>query len=172
MDRINKTTKQQNKTKNMNALSLWKPTSRWNPAKELEDLQSRISNLVDFPIRFGDGQKQSLTIAEWAPSVDIVEEPNAYVIKAELPEIEKKDVKVTVENGTLTISGERKFEREEKGKKYHRIERSYGSFARSFDLPDDADQEHVDAKFSNGMLTVNVTKSESARAKEIEVKVA
>ena len=94
------------------------------------------------------------------------------MIKAELPEIEKKDVKVSVQNGILTLSGERKFEREEKGKKYHRIERSYGSFARSFDLPEDADAEQVDAKYSNGILTILVNKSEAAAAKEIEVKAA
>ena len=156
----------------MSTLSLWKPETRWNPVRELESLQSRISNLLDVPNRFGNGHKESLTITEWAPSVDIIENPKEYVIKAELPEIEKKDVKVSVQNGILTISGERKFEREEKGKKYHRIERSYGSFARSFDLPEDADAEQVDAKYSNGIPTILVNKSEAAAAKEIEVKAA
>ena len=156
----------------MNTLSLWKPAARWNPARELEELQTRLSNLLDIPSLRGNGQKEALRIAEWSPFVDIIENDNEYLIKAELPEIEKKDVKVTVENGILTISGERKFEREEKGRKYHRIERSYGSFARSFDLPGDADAGKVDAKFTDGVLTVHVTKSESARAKEIEVKVA
>ena len=154
----------------MSTLSLWKPESRWNPAREFESLQARLSNLLEIPNVFGNRRKESLTIAEWFPSVDIIENEKEYVIKAELPEIEKKDVKVTVQNGILTLSGERKFEKEEKGKKYHRIERSYGSFVRSFDFPDDADAEHVDAKFSEGMLTVHVNKSKEAAAKEIEVK--
>jgi HSP20 family protein len=154
----------------MNALSIWKPETRWNPVRELESLQSRLSNILDIPQVFGNGRKESLTIAEWSPSVDIIENESEYVIKAELPEINKKDVKVTVQNGLLTLSGERKFEKEEKGKKYHRIERSYGSFIRSFDLPDDADSEHVDAKFTEGMLTIHVNKSKAAAAKEIEVK--
>jgi HSP20 family protein len=154
----------------MNALSLWKPETRWNPIRELESLQSRISNILEMPNVFGNGRKEALTIAEWSPSVDIVENEKEYLIKAELPEIERKDVKVTVQNGILTFSGERRFEREEKGRKYHRIERSYGSFVRSFDLPDDADPEHVEAKFSDGMLTIHVTKNKAAAAKEIEVK--
>lgn len=138
--------------------------------REFESLQSRLSNILDIPSGFGNGRKESLTIAEWTPSVDIIENEKEYVIKAELPEVEQKDVKVTVQNGVLTLSGERRFEKEEKGKKYHRIERSYGSFIRSFDLPDDADAEQVDAKFSGGVLTVHVTKSKEATAKEIEVK--
>jgi HSP20 family protein len=154
----------------MNALSLWKPETRWNPIRELESLQSRISNILEMPNVFGNGRKEALTITEWSPSVDIVENEKEYLIKAELPEIERKDVKVTVQKGILTFSGERRFEREEKGRKYHRIERSYGSFVRSFDLPDDADPEHVEAKFSDGMLTIHVTKNKAAAAKEIEVK--
>lgn len=138
--------------------------------REFESLQSRLSNILDIPSGFGNGRKESLTIAEWSPSVDIIENEKAYVIKAELPEIEQKDVKVTVQNGILSLSGERRFEKEEKGRKYHRIERSYGSFIRSFDLPDDADAEHVEAKFSDGVLTVHVTKSKEATAKEIEIK--
>jgi len=138
--------------------------------REFESLQSRLSNILDIPSGFGNGRKESLTIAEWSPSVDIIENEKEYVIKAELPEIEQKDVKVTVQNGILSLSGERRFEKEEKGRKYHRIERSYGSFIRSFDLPDDADAEHVEAKFSDGVLTVHVTKSKEATAKEIEIK--
>jgi len=138
--------------------------------REFEALQSRLSNILDIPSGFGNGRKESLTIAEWSPSVDILENEREYVIKAELPEIDQKDVKVTVQNGILTLSGERRFEKEEKGKKYHRIERSYGSFIRSFDLPEDADADHVDAKFSEGVLTVHVTKSKEATAKEIEIK--
>jgi len=94
------------------------------------------------------------------------------VIKAELPDVKKEDVKVTVENGVLTISGERKFEKEEKKKKYHRVERAFGTFVRSFSLPDVADASKVKAEFKNGMLTVHVPKSEKAKPKQIEVNVA
>jgi HSP20 family protein len=84
----------------------------------------------------------------------------------------KEDVKVTVENGVLTLSGERKLEKEEKGKRYHRIERAYGSFVRSFTLPDDADSDKVSAEFKDGVLKVHVAKSEAAKPKQIEVKVS
>jgi len=80
-----------------------------------------------------------MTVADWSPLVDITEDEKEYVIKTDLPEVKKEDVKVTVENGIVTITGERKLEKEEKGKRYHRIERSYGNFVRSFSLPDDAD---------------------------------
>jgi len=156
----------------MTALARWNPVSRWNPMRELEELQSRLSNILEFPTLRKDGEKELMTVAEWAPAVDISEDDREYLVKAELPDIRKEDVKVTLENGILSISGERKFEKEEKGKKYHRIERSYGSFLRSFGLPENADPGHVDAKFSDGVLTVHVAKSESAKPKQIEVKVA
>ena len=144
--------------------------TRWNPIRELEEVQSRLSSILPFPSLRHNGDKELMTVAQWAPAVDIIEDEHEYVITAELPEIKKEEFKVTVENGILTISGERKFEKEEKGKKYHRIERSYGSFLRSFDLPDDADAGKVDAKFSDGTLKVHVIKSEKARPKQIEIK--
>ncbi|MBK9139467.1 MAG: Hsp20/alpha crystallin family protein [Verrucomicrobia bacterium] len=149
----------------MNALA------RWNPFREMEELQNRIWNAFNLsPARRGEGQ-ESITVAQWAPLVDITEDDNGYLISAELPEVKKQDVKVTVENGVLTISGERQFEKEEKGRKYHRVERSYGSFLRSFTLPDDADANKVSATFKDGVLKVQVAKSEAARPKQIEVKV-
>jgi HSP20 family protein len=105
------------------------------------------------------------------PVVDIFEDEEEYVITAELPDVKKDDVRVTVENGVLTITGERKFEKEENNKRWHRVERAYGSFARSFALPDDGDVTKVNAEFKDGMLKVRVAKSESARPKQIEVKV-
>src|SRR5262245_48831817 len=111
--------------------------TRWDPFKEMENLQNRLSNLIGrAPVRRHDGEEESITVAEWAPLVDIIEDEREYLIKAELPEVRKEDVKVTVEHGVLTIAGERKFEKEEKSKKYHRIERSFGSFVRTFTLPD------------------------------------
>lgn len=107
----------------------------------------------------------------WAPVADIAEDDKQYAITLELPSVAKEDVKVTLENGVLSIHGERKFEKEIKEKKYHRIERAYGSFHRSFTLPDDADAKKIDAQFKDGVLTVTIPKSEEAKPKSIEVKV-
>ena len=119
-----------------------------------------------------EGQEEPIAVAEWAPVVDISEDDKEYLIKAELPEVKKEDVKVTAEEGTLTIMGERKFEKEVKGKKYHRVERAYGSFGRSFSLPDDASPAKVSAEFKDGVLTVHLAKTEKAKPQQIEVKVA
>jgi len=149
--------------------------TRWNPFREMDDLEKRLSSLFNFafPTRQqSSGDKESITVAEWTPAVDISENDKEYLIKAELPEVKKDEVKVTVENGVLNITGERKFEKEEKGTKYHRIERAYGYFARSFSLPEDADAEKVNAEFKDGILTIHVAKSEKARPKQIEVKVS
>ena len=145
--------------------------TRWSPLRDLEEMQNRLTSVLGFPTPRKNGDRETLTVAEWSPAVDITEDDKEYLVKAELPEINKEDVKVTVENNVLTISGERKFEKEEKGKRYHRIERSYGSFVRSFTLPDDASSGKVDAKFHDGLLTVHVPKSEQARPKQIEIKV-
>jgi HSP20 family protein len=137
----------------------------------MEEFENRLSTLFGRPRRRGNGREE-ITLPEWTPLADITEDDKEYLIKAELPEMKKEDVKVTVENGVLTISGERKFEKEENKKKYHRVERCYGTFMRSFALPDDADFSKVNAEFKNGMLTVHVPKSEHAQPKQIEVKVA
>jgi HSP20 family protein len=113
-----------------------------------------------------------MTATEWAPSVDITEDEKEYLIKADLPEVKKEDVTVTVDDQVLTITGERKFEKEEKGKKYHRIERSYGTFVRSFTLPTGADGGNVSAEFKDGVLKVHLPKNEKAKAKPVEVKVS
>ncbi len=145
---------------------------RWDPFRELEDMQSRLSSVLNQRTTRREDGKESITVAEWAPTVDITEDDKEYLIKAELPEIQKEDVKVTVENGVLVLSGERKLEKAENNRKYHRIERSYGSFARSFGLPDDADDAKVNAEFKEGILRVHIAKSEKSRPKQIEVKVS
>ena len=150
----------------MNALT------RWNQLKQLEALQHGLGSLFSrSPAQRPEGQEEPLAVAEWSPLVDISEDDKEYLIKAELPEVKKEDVKVTAEDGTLTIMGERKFEKEEKNKKYHRVERAYGSFMRSFSLPDNADANLVDAQYRDGVLTVNVGKSEKAKPRAIDVKV-
>jgi len=145
--------------------------TRWDPFKEMDDLQKRLTSIFGLSPQRPVNGKEEMTVAQWLPLVDITEDEKQYLIKAELPEVKKEDVKVTVESGVLTISGERKFEKEEKDKKYHRIERSYGSFTRSFIVPDDADDSKVSAEFRDGLLTVHLAKSEKARPKSIEVKV-
>jgi HSP20 family protein len=123
---------------------------------------------------FGDNIYESvdrqLTTGNW-PHVDIEESENSYAIKADLPGMDKKDVSITVENGTLCISGEKKAEsKREKGKYYH-LERSYGSFSRSFALPDDIETGKIEAAMNNGVLTLTLPKSEKAKPRSIEVKV-
>jgi HSP20 family protein len=153
--------------RNMNALS------RWDPFRELEDMQHRLSSVLSRQAqRPQNGGRESITVAEWAPLVDISEDDNEYLIKADLADVKKEEIKVTVENGVLFLSGERKLEKDEKGRKYHRIERAYGSFGRSFSLPDDADAEKVNAEFNDGVLKLHIAKSEAARPKQIEVKVS
>jgi HSP20 family protein len=120
----------------------------------------------------GNGGKEVLTVAQWSPLVDITEDDKEYLIKAELPDMKKEDVRLTVENEVLAISGERTFEKEEKGKKYHRTERAYGSFVRSFSLPEDADGNKVSADYKDGMLHVHLPKSQKAKPKTIEIMVA
>jgi len=149
--------------------------TRWNPLRELEDAQRRMSSLLDWsPFRRGNltAEDENITVPEWAPLVDIAEDEKEYLIKVELPEVQKDDVKVTVESGTLTISGERKAEKEQKGRKFHRVERFYGRFERSFSIPDDATADDVKAEFKDGVLRVHLAKSEKARPKQIEVKVS
>ena len=148
----------------MNALA------KWNPFRELEEIQNRLGSLFPRTAVRGLGQ-EAMTVSEWTPLVDITEDEKEYLIKAELPEVNKEDVKVTVENGTLTVTGERKFEKEEKGKKYHRIERAYGSFVRSFTLPESAAGDKVSADFKDGVLKVHLPKSAEAKPKSIDVKV-
>jgi len=147
--------------------------TRWEPFHEIEDFQNRLSTLFGRPLRRTNGHgREEITLPEWTPLADITEDDKEYLIKTELPEMRREDVKVTVENGVLTISGERKFEKEEKKKKYHRVERAYGTFMRTFTLPDDVDANKVKAEFKNGLLAVHVPKSEKAKPKQIEVNVA
>lgn len=144
----------------MNALT------RWNPVRDLEDMHGRLNRLLG-----RGGESSSLADADWAPLVDITEDDKEYVIKADLPEIPKDHVKVSVENGMLLITGDRTFEKEEKDLKYHRIERSYGSFSRSFSLPEDADPSKIEAHFLDGVLQVHLGKSENAKPKRFDVEV-
>jgi HSP20 family protein len=148
-----------------------KTLQMWNPFRELDDVQNRLGNFFGgtFP-RFGNGNG-GLKLADWSPEVDITEDDKEYLVKADLPEMKRDEINVKVENGALLMSGERKAEKEEKNKKFHRIERSYGNFMRSFTLPEDADGAKVSAEFKNGVLQVHLPKNPVAKPKTIEVKV-
>ena len=156
----------------MNTLIRWDPfKTRWNPLKDRDELESRLASMFGTREATGNGGKEALTVAQWSPLVDITEDEKEYLIKAQLPEVKKDDVKVSVQDGILTIAGERKSEKEEKNKKFHRVEWAYGSFSRSFTLPEDADADKVAGDFKDGVLKVHVPKSEKAKPKKIEVKV-
>jgi len=147
----------------------------WDPFKEMEremqELTNRFSRMLSSSPARGIGAREAMAVADWAPSVDISETDEEYLIKAEIPEVDKKDVRVTVQDGLLSIQGERRQEREEKGKRFHRVERSYGTFLRTFDLPDGVDEDKLKAEFKEGMLLVHLPKTEKAKPKAIEVKV-
>jgi len=144
----------------------------WNPYHELERLQDRVMRAMRLTPAQSDQEENSLlALSDWSPAVDITEDEKEYLITADLPQIAKEDVKVVVENGSLFIRGERKREAVHKDKKVHRIERSYGSFQRSFSLPDDADGNGVTASFKEGVLRVSLPKSEEKKPKHIEVSV-
>lgn len=147
---------------------------RWDASRELEELAARLERVVGRPVlpRPSEGGKETLTVPDWVPVVDIAETPEEYLIKIELPEVKKEDVRVTVENGVLRIGGERKQEMEETTVKFHRIERPYGNFMRTFMTPDNVDEAKVLADLRDGVLTIRLPKTEKARQKAIEVKVS
>jgi HSP20 family protein len=140
----------------------------------MDEAQNRFNPffLAGFPNRMGSGEIHSLTVADWSPEVDISEDDHGYLLKADLPEMKKDDVRVTVEDGILSVSGERKAEKEDQKKKFHRVERSFGNFRRSFTLPEDADSTKVTAEFRDGVLKVHLPTTARPRSKAIQVKVA
>lgn len=145
--------------------------TRWEPFREFEKLPEQMARFLGFPAIRPYTAEENLTVADFMPPVDIYETDKEYLIKLDLPEVAKEEVKVYVEDGVLTIQGERHKEKEEKGKKFHRIERSYGTFLRTFTVPPDADEVKIDAEFKEGLLKVHLPKSEKAKPKTIDVKV-
>jgi HSP20 family protein len=141
---------------------------RWNPLREIENLQNRVFNALAPSMAAGGPNMES---PPWAPLVDIVEDSGEYLITTELPQVRKEDVKITLENGRLTVSGELKPKEEKDGRKIHRLERPYGQFFRTFALPEDADPSKVNAVFSEGVLHITMSKHEKALPRQIEVKV-
>jgi len=157
----------------MSVMTRWEPLARWSPWKEVEEMEKRLATMFGRTSMASNGEKkEAISVAEWSPLVDITEDEKEYIVKAEIPEMKKEEIKINVHDDVMSISGERKYEKEEKGKKYHRVERSYGSFMRSFTLPEDADGAKVNAEYKEGVLTVHLPKSAKAKPKAIEVKIA
>ncbi len=139
-----------------------------DPFRELLDLQRGINEL--FEGSFGTPRGE-VALRAWTPSVDVYEDENAFLIKLDLPEVNRDDVKVSLNENTLSISGERRFENEQKRENYHRVERSYGQFYRSFTLPPNVDTTAIDAKFKDGVLRLTLPKKEETKPKQIDVEV-
>ena len=144
--------------------------TRWDPFRELYSLQNRMSRL--FEEQYGGKSEDSLTTAgAFVPPVDIYEDEHSIQLKLEVPGIDEKDLDVKVENNTLTITGERKFEKEEKEENFRRVERRYGSFTRSFTLPNTVSTEDIRASYENGVLKVQLAKRAEAKPKQIKVNI-
>lgn len=144
---------------------------RWNPALELNSLQRQMNRLFDDFFGGSARSDSDQQIRAWAPLVDIREDVNAYYVHAEIPGVNKDEIKMTMNNNTLSIRGDKKQESENKSSNYHRLERTYGSFERSFTLPTTVKTDKIDASYLNGVLTVTLPKTEEAKPKEIQVKV-
>lgn len=140
---------------------------RFDPYREIATLQDRLNRA--FGSTFGRGEREDESLAAWAPPVDITEEKERILITAELPGFKNDDISIQTENGMLTLSGERRFEKETNDKAYHRVERSYGRFARSFSLPNNVDREKIQARFSDGLLQVELPKREDAKPRTIKI---
>lgn len=146
---------------------------RWRPTRDLMNIQDEFNRLVErffSPTVFEE--PELMTPTAWYPSVDIKENKDEFVVTAELPGLKKEDIHISYKDGLLTIEGERKKETEEKDVNYHRVERTYGKFSRSFQLPAMVKQDNIDAKYKDGILEIHLPKVEEAKPKEIEVKVS
>ena len=151
---------------------------RWNPARELAtfpsdvvNMQREINKMFDSFFRGGSTEEGLSGTSAWAPAVDVAERDNEYQVKVELPGVSKDDVKITMQDDILTIRGEKKQEKESKASSYHRVERSYGSFQRSFTLPTSVRHDGIEASYREGILTITLPKAEESKPKQIEVKV-
>ena len=143
---------------------------RFDPLRELEGLTGRLNRIFDGPMGNklpGDGA----FFGDWSPAMDIEETDGEYLLKTDLPAMKREEVKVGITDGVLTVEGERQHEKEEKGKKFHKIERSFGRFVRRVAVPTDVDQQKVSAEFKDGVLSVHLPKSESAKPRSVDVKI-
>jgi HSP20 family protein len=145
---------------------------RWDPFQEMSALQERMNRLFSDVRAQAPVRGEEIVQGAWIPAVDIFETNEAIVLKAELPGITAQDISVEVKDNTLTLKGEKKFEKEVKEENYHRVERSYGSFQRAFTLPGTIHQEKVKAKFKDGILEITLPKVEEAKPKQVKVEIS
>jgi HSP20 family protein len=155
-------------------VKLWSAERSWDSFQEMEREMANMMGRLDrmagrWPV---ETKGEGITLADWTPSVDIIEDDKEFLVKAELPEVKREEIKVLVRDHTLSITGERKAEKEEKGRKYHRIERTYGSFERSFTLPEEANADKITSDFKDGVLRVHLPKTHVPEPKTTEVKVS
>ncbi|MBI5577262.1 MAG: Hsp20/alpha crystallin family protein [Deltaproteobacteria bacterium] len=143
----------------------------WDPLRDLSGIQDKMNQLFEDTFSRTRGREEALGKGMWTPAVDIFETEEAVMVKAEIPGLERDQIAVEVKDGILTLHGERKFEKEVKEENYHRIERSYGTFHRSFSLPSSVEQDRISAKFKDGVLEVTLPKKERAKPKQIKVDV-
>jgi HSP20 family protein len=144
---------------------------RWEPFRDLITLQDRMNRLFDERfgrLRAGD---ESMDSGAWSPAVDIYETDHDIVVKAELPEMKEKDIDIRLENNILTLKGERKFEKVTREENYHRVERAYGAFSRSFTLPTSVDQDKINAEYKDGVLKITLPKKAETKSKQIKVNI-
>lgn len=145
---------------------------RWDPFRDVMTLQERMNHLFDQALsRTRLDDEEGLTASMWSPAVDIYETADSIVMKAELPGVHREHIDIHVEDNTLTLKGERKFEREVKEENYLRIERSYGAFQRAFNLPTGVQQDKIRAVFKDGVLEVTLPKAEEAKPKHVKIDV-
>ncbi len=140
----------------------------WDPYRELGALQDRVNRIFSGPVTRRE-RDEEMSLGAWIPPVDIVEEKDRILLTAELPGFKESDIQIQMEGGVLTLRGERKSEAEKEGRTFHRMERSYGQFVRSFTLPNNVDREHVKASFANGLLEIELPKREEARPRQIKI---
>jgi HSP20 family protein len=141
---------------------------RWDPFRDMVTLREKMNRLFEDAVT-GRGEDKDITSSSWAPAVDIFENENELVLTAEIPGIDEKDVEIKIEDNTLTLKGERKFEKETKEENYHRIERSYGSFYRAFTLPQSVDAEKVQAEHENGVLKITMPKRQELKPRTVRI---
>jgi HSP20 family protein len=140
---------------------------KYDPFREMRSLQDEVNRLFASSFNRGDNE---IARGAWSPSVDIFENKDQIVLEAELPGMNADDVNISIENNVLTLHGERKFEKKDEGDNFHRVERSYGSFTRSFTLPPTVSSENANAEFENGLLRLTLAKREEAKPRRIEIK--
>ncbi|HEK86384.1 MAG: Hsp20/alpha crystallin family protein [Candidatus Saccharicenans sp.] len=143
--------------------------TKWDPFRDLMVLRDRMNRLFEDLVSSPRFEDSEIIQSTWSPAVDIYETENELVLTAELPGVEEKDVEIKIEDNTLTLKGERKFEKETKEENYHRIERAYGSFFRSFSLPNYIDQEKISAEYENGLLKVHMPKKSEVKPRKVKI---